>query len=228
MRVDMLCKPSYTAAFCELRYGEGMYVESGAMVAMSTGLKVTTGIGGGGLSRAIMRTTLGGESFFMARYQAEVDQSWVTVAPRFPGDLEVVEMAGQSWLVEAGSLLAGSDKLLIDVKYAGVRMALMKEGLMMLRVSGEGLMIVSSYGGFTSLDLEPDQEFIVDTGHLVAFTEGISVRLGIVGGLVTSQTSGEGLVATLRGPGRVLLQTRSEEGMRRWLTPTQWEDDRSK
>lgn len=229
MRVDLLCKPSYTAAYCQLRHGEGMYVEAGAMLAMSTGIKITTGIGGGGLGRAIMRSTLGGETFFMARYRAEIDETWVTIAPRYPGDLEVVDVAGGVWMVEAGALLAGSDTLTIDVKYAGIRLALMKEGLTMLKVSGaSGLMVLSSYGGFTSLDLLEGQEVIVDTGHLVAFTEGIAIKIGLVGGVVTSQTSGEGLAAVLRGPGRVLLQTRSEQGTRSWLLPPQWESDRSK
>jgi len=59
----------------------------------------------------------------------------------------------------------------------------------------------------------------VDTGHLVAFTEGMGFKVRAVGGLKSTLFSGEGLVVDLTGPGKVLIQTRSEDAFLAWLIP---------
>jgi uncharacterized protein (TIGR00266 family) len=225
MEIRLKCTPSYTAAFCVLRQGEAVKVTRGSMVAMSSGVEVDTSLGGGGLGKAVLRSTLGGESFFMGRYHARVDQSWVAVAPSYPGDVEVLELDGQSgWLVERGGMLAGSDSLAIDIKPVGARMVLGQEGLVMLHVNGAGLLLVSSYGGLIPLDLGPDEEIVVDTGHIAALQDTMTWKLAVAGGVVTTTTTGEGLVMRLRGPGRVYVQSRSERGMRTMLFPDGWEN----
>lgn len=224
MQVHIRSKPSYAAAFCVLEHGEGLYATPGSMMAMSAGITAQAGIGGGSVAKAAMRSKLGGESFFMARYRAGVDHSWVALAPKYPGDVEPVEVSpGEPWLVEAGALLGCSDTLDVAVRYAGARMALMREGLTMLGVSGQGTALLSSYGGVVPLDLDDVEELVVDTGHLVAFTHGVTMKLSTVGGVMATVVSGEGLVAHLRGPGRVLLQTRAETQLRDWLLPAQAE-----
>lgn len=217
MQVNIRCKPSYSSAFCVLDHDEGLYVAFGAMMAMSSGFNVHTGIGSGGLGKAIKRRFLGGEPFLMARYDAVVDQAWIALSPRYPGDMEVLELNGDAWLLEAGSVLAAEVAINVDVNFAGIAMPLLNEGLTMLALSGQGGAIISAFGGMVPIDLGPDDVIAVDTGHLVGFTRGVSLKLGIVGSVVTTATSGEGLVASLHGPGRVLLQTRAEQSFRGWL-----------
>jgi uncharacterized protein (AIM24 family) len=59
----------------------------------------------------------------------------------------------------------------------------------------------------------------VDTGHLVAFSEGIGFNVRRVGGIKSTLFSGEGLVVDLTGPGRLLMQTRSVDAFLSWLIP---------
>ena len=66
--------------------------------------------------------------------------------------------------------------------------------------------LVSSYGAIHDMTLEDNQRYTVDTGHLVAFTEGIGFNVRKVGGLASTLFSGEGLVVDLTGPGRGLLR----------------------
>lgn len=208
-----------------MRHGEGLKVTRGAMVAMSSGMEVRTSVGGRGVGKAVMRSTFGGESFFMGRYQAAVDQAWVAVAPDFPGDVEVMELdGGRGWLVERGGFLAGSEALNVDVKMVGARMVLGKQGLVMLHVHGKGALLISSYGGLIPLDLNEQEEITVDTGHIAAIEDTMRWKLGVAGGLVTTTTTGEGLIMRLRGPGRVYIQSRSERGMRNLLFPEGWEN----
>ena len=54
---------------------------------------------------------------------------------------------------------------------------------------------------------------------MVAFDEGVNYKIKKVGGLKSTLFSGEGLVCTYTGPGRVFLQTRSEDAFLAWLIP---------
>ena len=60
----------------------------------------------------------------------------------------------------------------------------------------------------------------VDTGCIVAFDEGVDYDIQLVGGIRTALFGGEGLfLATLRGPGRVIVQSMTLQKMRRELAP---------
>ncbi|NIV29598.1 MAG: TIGR00266 family protein, partial [Anaerolineae bacterium] len=93
------------------------------------------------------------------------------------------------------------------------------EGLIMLRVRGTGTLIVSSYGAIHPIELEPGQEYIVDTGHLVTFEEQVGFEVKKVSGWKSTLFSGEGLVVELKGPGKVTLQSRSQDSFLAWLIP---------
>lgn len=59
----------------------------------------------------------------------------------------------------------------------------------------------------------------IDTGHLVAFSEGMGFKVRSIGGVKSTLFSGEGLVVDMTGPGRVLMQTRSSDAFLAWLIP---------
>ena len=89
----------------------------------------------------------------------------------------------------------------------------------MLKASGSGTLILSSYGAIHDMNLSAGDRMTVDTGHLVAFDEGIGFKVRRVGGITSTLFSGEGLVVDLTGPGRVLAQTRSTDAFLSWLIP---------
>jgi uncharacterized protein (TIGR00266 family) len=222
----MRCKPSYTVAYCELSRGERLRVERDAMVCMSSGIKVVTGVGPGGITKAIKRRAFGGESFFMGTYEAERDDVFVAVAPPYPGDLTLLDLDGsQGWMVEQGAFVASNDDIDVDVKYAGLRNVVIREGITMLHIAGRGQAVIGSYGGLNTFDIPAGGEMIVDSGHLVAYTDNMSVEVGLLGGAVASATTGEGVVAKLRGPGSIWLQTRSERGLSSWLFPNRQQNN---
>ena len=82
-----------------------------------------------------------------------------------------------------------------------------------------GDVLVASYGAIHAVDLEAGQSFTVDTGHMVAWTEGIAYAVRKVGNWKSTMLSGEGLVCDLTGPGRIYLQTRSQDAFLDWLIP---------
>jgi uncharacterized protein (TIGR00266 family) len=225
MDVRIACQPSYSLAYCTLDHGESMYAERGAMALMSAGVAVSAGVGSGGMARAAMRKAFGGESFFMGQYTAEVHGAWVAVAPKYPGDIDVVDLEETGGLViERGAFLAAGQKVSVNVKYAGLRNVVMREGASFLHLTGAGLGLMCSYGGLQSYELGEGQELVVDTGHIVGFSDTVNMRVGPLSSVSTAVVTGEGLVALMTGPGRVWAQTRAESGLRDWLFPDAAQD----
>jgi uncharacterized protein (TIGR00266 family) len=218
MRAEILYRPSYSMAIVDLAPLEELRVESGSMVSMTDGITLKTRAEGG-LLRSLSRSLLGGESFFLSVFQAPDFGGQINLAPTLPGDMMIVEMKGESLLVQSGSYVASSLGVEIDTKWGGAKTFFASEGLVMLRVSGSGLAIVSSYGAIHPVDLAPGQRYTVDTGHLVSFSEGMGFRVRTIGGVRSTLLSGEGLVVDLTGPGRIYMQTRSEDAFLSWLVP---------
>jgi uncharacterized protein (TIGR00266 family) len=217
MKVDIRYKPSYSLGFLNLDGGEEVRVEGGSMVSMSHGVIIETEATGGLLS-SISRKMFGGESFFQNTFQAPSEGGEITVAPALPGDLLNVNLNGPL-MVQSGSYVASEMDIDLDTKWSGAKTFFASEGMIMLRASGRGQMLVSSYGAIHDMELASGQRYTVDSGHLVAFTAGIDFRVRKVGGIKSTLFSGEGLVVDLAGPGRVLLQSRSTDQFLAWLIP---------
>ncbi|MDK2979968.1 MAG: hypothetical protein PWQ55_315 [Chloroflexota bacterium] len=218
MKVNVLYRPSYSLADVDLGSSEKIVVKSGSMVAMTPDMQVQTKMKGG-LMKSLARSVLGGESFFMNTFQAGSQGGKIQLAPTLPGDVFTMALSGESYLVQSGSFLASSEDVQTDTKWGGAKTFFGGEGLIMLRCSGIGTLILSSYGAIHEMDLAAGETFTVDTGHLVAFSERIGFRVRTIGGLASTFLGGEGLVVDLTGPGKVLLQTRSVGAFLDWLLP---------
>ncbi len=218
MQVTVQHRPSYAMATALLEPNEEIQVEAGSMVAMSQGIRLDTSATGGLLS-ALKRSILGGESFFLNTYRAPDSGGELMIAPALPGDLVVLELDGDSLLVQSGAFVASSRGIAVDVKFGGASTFFASEGLFLLRCGGKGRLVLSSYGAIEERAIGAGETFTVDTGHLVAFPEGISFRVRAVGGIKSTLFSGEGLVVDLRGPASVWMQTRSTDAFLTWLVP---------
>lgn len=218
MQIELKYRPSYSLGIVQLDPGETLQVEGGSMVSMSVDISIQTQARGG-LLKSLGRALLGGESFFQNTYQAGPNGGEVTVAPALPGDLYIAELQGESLMVQSGSYVASSEAVTVDTKWGGAKTFFASEGLIMLRVSGQGKAILSSYGAIHEINLAAGERYTIDTGHLVAFSENMGFNVRSVGGLKSTLFSGEGLVVDMTGPGRVLLQTRSTDAFLSWLIP---------
>lgn len=218
MDVEILYQPSYSLAVVTLKRGETIQAESGAMVTMSPDMEMQTEARGG-LLKSLTRSMFGGESFFINTFTGTMDGSRISVAPPLPGDIAVIEMHGETLLVQSGSYLASASGVDVNTKWSGAKTFFGSEGLIMLKLSGSGTLIVSSYGAIHPMELEAGQKMVVDTGHLVAFEEQVDFKVKKVAGWKSTLFSGEGLVIELTGPGKVYLQTRSQDSFLSWLIP---------
>lgn len=228
MRHEILYQPAFSMAVISLERGEQIMAESGAMVSMSPTIRLEAKMSGGGVFGAV-KSAMGGESLFRTTFTADSGPGEITLAPSTLGDILAVELTGSRFFVQPGSYLAGDPRLTIGVQ-GSVRGMLSGEGLFLLTVQGSGLLLMSSFGAIHSKQLAPGEEYIVDTGHIVAFESSIEYRLekatgktqgigGFLKGMVQSAMSGEGFVCRYRGPGRIYIQTRQLPGFASQLLP---------
>jgi uncharacterized protein (TIGR00266 family) len=217
MQSEILYRPSYSLLKVLLERGETILAEAGAMVSMSSTIDIRTQAKGG-LIGALKRSVLGGESFFMNTFTAG-EAGEITFAPTLPGDICSLELRGRTILTQSGAYLASSEGITIDTKWGGAKTFFSREGLFLLKMSGNGSLFLSSYGAIHELDLGVGQRYLVDTGHMVAFDETVGYNVKRIGGLKSTFLSGEGLVCELTGPGKIWIQSRSTEAFLSWLIP---------
>jgi len=217
MDVEILHRPSYSLAVVRLGGHEKVRAEAGAMVNMSDGISIETKAAGG-LLKSLSRSLLGGESFFQNFFQAPAQGGEITFSPQLPGDVTLIEMMGNKIMVQAGSYLASEESVELSTKIS-MKAFMATEGISMIEASGNGKLLVSSYGAIFERSLSPGERHIVDSTHLVAFDATMDVQVKTVGGLKSTLLSGEGLVVQITGPGRLFIQTRSPSALINWIIP---------
>jgi uncharacterized protein (TIGR00266 family) len=217
MQTEIFYQPAYALCRVTLSPGESMRAESGAMVSMSGGVQIETKATGG-IMKSLGRSLLGGESFFQNTFHAQSGGE-VTLAPELPGDIMTFDLAGHEIIVQSGSYLASHTDITVETKWGGAKTFFGGEGLFMLKCSGTGTLVISSYGAIHRVSVPAGQNYVVDTGHIVAFPAGMQYQVRKVGGMKSTLFGGEGLVCDFQGPGDIFLQTRSPQAFLGWLIP---------
>ena len=224
MDVDYEFQPAFTLMTANLGSGESIKVEPGAMVAQSSGLNVETGRASkGGLIGGLIKSAIGGESFFINTYTAGSSGGWISMAPSSPGDICTFDLGpGQNMYMQGGAFMACSHNIQYDTKFQGAKALLSREGAFFLRAfseGGSGQVFYCSYGAIKEVEVTPDAPIIVDNGHLVAFTEGVSYEAQRAGSWKTTIFGGEAVVLKLSGSGKAWIQTRNLAALANKLMP---------
>jgi uncharacterized protein (TIGR00266 family) len=206
----------------ELDPGEATVAEAGGMMFMEDGIDMETIFGDGsaqqksGILGALMgagKRLLTGESLFMTVFlnRANSKRRLAFGAP-YPGKIIAVNLSDVG-----GELIAQKDSFLAAAKGVSIGIAFQRrlgaglfggEGFIMQRLQGDGIAFVHAGGALTEKVLRPGEMLRVDTGCIVAFQPSVEYDIQFVGKIKTAFFGGEGLFfATLRGPGRVWLQS---------------------
>ncbi len=208
MQIDFMHQPGNTAARIALTAGETVTVEGGAMIAMSGHLAVETTThkkGAGGLLKAVKRM-FAGESLFLNHFTATTAPGEVWLGSALAGDMMRYELDNETLIVQGGSFVACEHAVNIDMGWQGFKNLLSGESLFWLRLSGRGQVVLNSFGAI--YPVEVDGEYIVDTGHIVAFNETLDFELTKAGkSWLSSILGGEGLVCKFKGRGTVWCQS---------------------
>jgi uncharacterized protein (TIGR00266 family) len=205
----------------ELDPGEAAIGEAGAMMYMEDGIEVQTIFGDGTQPKGgFMDTLLGagkrllvGESLFMTVFHNNgTGKRKVAFAAPYPGKIIAIHLAEIG-----GELIAQKDSFLVAAKGVSLGIAFTKrfgaglfggEGFILERLQGDGWAFVNAGGTLEERTLAAGEMLRVDTGCIVAMQPSVEYDIQYVGGIKTALFGGEGLFfATLRGPGRIWLQS---------------------
>lgn len=219
-RIDF--QPAYSLLTIDLEPRERVQAEPGALVAKHN-TELYTRAAASGVFKGIRRM-IASESFFVNTFEGGENGGWVSLAPHAPGDINAYELHPMEpdIFIQAGAFLAHSSEVVIDTKFQGFKGLFSGEGLFFINASvpkQPGTLWYSSFGAIAEVQLRSAETVTVDTGHLVAFTAGVTYRVGKAGGITSLFTSGEGLVTHLEGPGSVWIQTRAIANLAERLTP---------
>ena len=213
MQIDLLKRPGNSAARVVLTPGEHLTAESGSMIAMSDTLELTTTTHkrDSGSILAGLKRMLAGESFFVNHYSAGAQAGEVFLAATLPGDMLRYDLRAENLIVQAGSFVACESSVNVNFGWQGFKSFLSGENMIWLQLSGTGPVVLSSFGAI--YPLEVDGEYIVDTGHIVAFQETLNFSIAKAGGSwATAIFGGEGLVCRFSGRGTVWCQSHNANG----------------
>ena len=205
----------------ELDPMEAAIAEAGGMMYMEDGIEMETIFGDGsqassGFLGSLMsagKRLLTGESLFMTIFQNRgVGKRRVAFGAPYPGKIIPVHLTDVG-----GELLAQKDAFLCAAKGVSLGIAFTKrfgaglfggEGFILERLQGDGLSFLHAGGTILERELAPGETLRVDTGCIVAFQPSVAYDIQFVGRIKTALFGGEGLFfATLRGPGRIWLQS---------------------
>lgn len=208
-----------------LKPGQEIFAEAGKMLYKSASVDWETRMSGESLGEKIwgaVKRKLMGESLFMTYFRA-ASGGEVGFAGSYPGRIQVFELApNQSVLVQRDSFLFAQTTVQLNlafVKRLGAGL-FGGEGFILEKLTGPGTVFIHGGGDFVEFTLKPGEVLQVDTGCIVAFDESVQYDIQLAGGIKTAIFGGEGLfLATMTGPGRVIVQSMTLEKMRRELIP---------
>lgn len=214
-----------------LSKGDKIYCESGAMVMMEAALDLK-GKMSGGLGGAIMRRFANGESFFQQHIEAVRGDGDCLLSPALPGALEIIEVGKRQYMLNDGAFVAATSGTEMKVRTQNIGNALFAQsgGFFIMETSGSGQVVVSGFGSMFQLDVAPGKDVIIDNSHVVCWDSTLQYEIsvttgsgsggigGMIGNLVNSATSGEGIVLRFSGNGKVYICSRNRASFAALLT----------
>ncbi len=208
MNIELLHQPDSAIARVVLDANEELVAQAGCMIAMNGSINASTTLRqgkGGGILGGLKRM-VAGESLFLSVFRSPIAGGEVFLAPKLMGDLLVYEIKGQELVVQATSYLASESGVDIDIGFQGFKSLFSGESIFWLSLSGYGLVLLTSFGGIYKIPV--NGEYVVDTGHIVAFEKSLTFDITKAGSsLLSAFLGGEGLVCRFKGQGNVYCQT---------------------
>lgn len=206
----------------ELDPQETAIAESGSFMLMDDGIQMQTIFGDGSAQQqsgllgklfSAGKRILTGESLFMTAFtNTGSGKKRVSFASPYPGKIIPLDLAQLG-----GTIVCQKDSFLCAAKGVSVGIALQRklgtglfggEGFIMQKLEGDGMAFVHAGGHVFERQLQPGELIKIDTGCVVAYTNQVDFDIQFVGGIKNTIFGGEGLFfATLRGPGKVWIQT---------------------
>ena len=197
------------AAVIELDPGQMIFSESGGMSWMSGNVQMNTNTGGG--IGSMFKRAVSGESLFIVDFTVAGGTGIIGFASEMPGKIVPLHLApGQQIIMQKDAFMCAEKSVQLEMHFrkrlgAGLFGG---EGFILQKLTGPGVAFVELDGEVVEYVLQPGQVMKVDTGHVAMFEPSVDFDIEMIRGFKNLLFGGEGLfLATLRGPGKIWLQT---------------------
>jgi len=218
MKCEIKYKPSYSMLVVSLEKGETITGEAGAMTYMDTTIEPHTRKREKSLLGSLGMSIIGRQSFWVNDYVAVAGPGEVGLVSAPVGDIETLEVKpNQGYIIQKSAYIASTQNVDLDIKWEGFTKGLFGQGLFMIKVTGNGMLFINTFGAVDKHTLRSGQTMIVDNFHLVAFSDTCNYKVTKFGGLKETLLGGEGLVTQITGPGDVYIQTKNLKEFVDWL-----------
>jgi uncharacterized protein (TIGR00266 family) len=207
----LVSQPDYGMLNVKIPRGKTLKVEASAMAWMDSSLTMKAKMKGG------LKRMLSGENLFISEFTAGSEDAEMGIAPGSPGEIGHVYLEDSTVYIQNSAFLASSPDLEVAIEFQGFKGFFSGEKLFMIKCSGTGDLWFNTFGGLIEIDVQ--KNYVVDTGYIVGFTEGLQYDVTPVAGMKSLFFSGEGLVCRFSGEGKVWIQTRLAPAFVRWADP---------
>ncbi|MBQ2762903.1 MAG: TIGR00266 family protein [Candidatus Methanomethylophilaceae archaeon] len=192
----------------QLEQGEKIQSTANAMKYMSGNMTMNAKMKGGllsGLKRSLM-----GESLFLLEYESRGGPGIVGLGGGPPGKILDLDISKGTWMVQKSGFLCSEETVNLEMafqkKMGGIFFG--GEGLILQKLSGNGIAFIAACGDFNVIDLKPGETYKVSSSNAVAWEESVKFDISATGGFKTAMFGGEGLfLTTLTGPGKIVIQS---------------------
>ncbi|GAP44030.1 uncharacterized conserved protein, AIM24 family [Lentimicrobium saccharophilum] len=173
--------------------------ESGAMYYMQGNLQIESKMPSAG---GLLKSMVTKETAFKPTISGT---GTVYLEPSF-GEFTIMDLKNETWILDKGAYYASEMGIEVGLWTNKAISGLFSgEGFFQTQVSGTGKVIVVSNGPLEEINLVNDR-LVVDGSFAIARTAGIDFTVNkATKGLFSSWTSGEGIVNTFTGTGKVLI-----------------------
>ena len=201
--------------------GEAAIGEAGSLFFMQDGIALDTVLGDGskpddGMFGKLFdagKRALGGATLFTTVYtNASPSAAVVAFAAPYPGKIVALDLREVG-----GAIVCHRESFLCAERGAHITVAFQKrlgaaffggDGFIMQRIESRGTVFFHAGGMVVVHVLKPGETLKAESGSVVAYEPSVDFDIALAGGIKTAFFGGQGLfLATLRGPGRVWLQS---------------------
>jgi uncharacterized protein (TIGR00266 family) len=211
-------RPSYSMLVVQFEPNQSITAEAGAMTYMTPTIQVDTRKREKSLLGTIGLSVLGRQSFFVNDFTAVGGRGEAGFVSAPIGDIEKLEITPTNgYIIQKAAYIASTAAVNLDVQWQGFTKGLFGQGLFMIKVTGQGMLFINTFGALDRHTLRPREKLIVDNFHLLAFSDTCQYNVVKFGGWKETILGGEGLVTEITGPGDVLIQTKNLRELVDWI-----------
>jgi uncharacterized protein (TIGR00266 family) len=200
--------------------GDTARISNGSMIYRTQGVELSAKLnasdsssGIGKFIKAAARSVVSGESVFITEVACSAPNGEIAIAPSCPGTIRMLEIGERQYRLNDAAFLAmeGTVEYTMQKQSFGKAFLGGTGGFFVMTTQGQGRMLVNSFGSIMEIDLQNEQGFAIDNGHVVAWDLSLDYEIELQSGFLGSIGTGEGLVNVFKGTGKVLVSSLNME-----------------